>query len=312
MCRDQTSMEKEDQVNDNGQNNQMVAEQGQSKTESRAEMDTGLIYNQIPDSAPESKEKDQDLKLGLWNYVQRKSRAKNQGGKSSHMGREKTKDIQNLEKKVVIEAFDSRGPKKKLNETTARSYSKPGPKVNVLDPTPKSQKAQDSEVEKGTEFAFKGGPPSHPTAQHVRNPFAGKSPQSGNKGKDMKGKATSVIKKKYSPIENQPDSATPKLGKNAEKKPVFDMENFRILQRQHKDSFKSSFCWKNPLDEAAVAVDEETLAFAEKQRNSNSDSRASSSRDGKEGEMELDSQVKAVMLQGTKETASHLSEEMSQ
>lgn len=53
---------------------------------------------------------------------------------------------------------------------------------------------------------------------------------------------------------------------SSKKKIEVHIEHIRILQRQQNDTLNAVLNWKNPLDEAVVEVDEETLAFVEKQR----------------------------------------------
>lgn len=254
------------------------------------------------------KEEDKNIKLGPWNQVIRKPRAKNQGGKSNNMGKEKYAPIHSPTGKVGNDINPPNGLK--FGGPGKTQYDK-GCRYLVLDPKPLNQKAQDPKAKKRVNFDFNSGPPY---VHRVKNPLGGKNPQSGNKGNVSKGKGVQTVKKKNSVKESTPIKATAErnAGKATNQKPDFDMHQFRILMRQQNDVFKSSFSWKNPLDEAEVAMDEETLAFVENQRMMKIGNGASPSNSSKECEMELESHGKVGSQQDIKETESHPSEEISQ
>lgn len=79
-----------------------------------------------------------------------------------------------------------------------------------------------------------------------------------NKGRLKQPKKVNTPKK-----EAGPSAVGPKKSNSYD----IDFENFKkIIQRQQSDTLSAYFNWMNPLKEAAVEPNEETLAFLERQR----------------------------------------------
>lgn len=95
-------------------NGQAAAEKVHVQPNVRVEVAGETFKSDVSDPVPESEENSQHIKLGPWNHVQRKPRAKNQGPKSSIMRKGKQSENAKFSGKIVNDINFRGGSKKNL------------------------------------------------------------------------------------------------------------------------------------------------------------------------------------------------------